>query len=137
MFRPVSSSKLQQFIGWINGQPAEYVDTKRPAMPSGRWTIPVLPPALRLFAQRSTRPQGTRCRMYRAFSRDHGALSVAPRRRCGVPRLRLRLGCDASREVTRVESTGVVTIKMNMVTRNMKQFGYTLGSGSNVTAQRF
>eukprot|EP00918_Siedleckia_nematoides_P005369 GHVU01011839.1.p2 GENE.GHVU01011839.1~~GHVU01011839.1.p2 ORF type:complete len:201 (-),score=42.03 GHVU01011839.1:134-736(-) len=76
MFRPVSSSKLQQFIGWINGQPAEYVDTKRPAMPSGR-------------------------------------------------------------EVTRVESTGVVTIKMNMVTRNMKQFGYTLGSGSNVTAQRF
>jgi hypothetical protein len=39
--------------------------------------------------------------------------------------------------VTRVESTGVVTIKMNMVTRNMKQFGYTLGSGSNVTAQRF
>ena len=36
MFRPVSSSKLQQFIGWINGQPAEYIDAKRPALPSGR-----------------------------------------------------------------------------------------------------
>jgi hypothetical protein len=42
-----------------------------------------------------------------------------------------------SREVTRVESTGVVKIKINTVTRNMKQFGYTLGSGSNITAQRF
>ena len=40
MFRPVSSSKLQQFIGWVNGTPAEYVDTKRPAMPSGRLCRP-------------------------------------------------------------------------------------------------
>jgi len=65
MFRPVSSSKLQQFIGWINGTPAEYIEPKRPAMSGGR-------------------------------------------------------------EVTRVESTGVVKLKINIVTRNMKEFGYCL-----------
>ena len=37
MFRPVSSSVLQQFIGWINGTPAEYIDTKRPAISAGRY----------------------------------------------------------------------------------------------------
>jgi hypothetical protein len=30
------------------------------------------------------------------------------------------------REVTRVESTGVVKLKINIVTRNMKEFGYCL-----------
>merc|ERR1719181_1522882 len=70
-FRPVSSSPLQQLIGWLNGTPAEYVEQKRPAMANGR-------------------------------------------------------------EVTRVESTGVVTVKINVVTRNMKQFGYSLPLATNV-----
>eukprot|EP00281_Chroomonas_sp_CCMP1168_P034767 CAMPEP_0206242710 /NCGR_PEP_ID=MMETSP0047_2-20121206/17205_1 /ASSEMBLY_ACC=CAM_ASM_000192 /TAXON_ID=195065 /ORGANISM="Chroomonas mesostigmatica_cf, Strain CCMP1168" /LENGTH=209 /DNA_ID=CAMNT_0053667753 /DNA_START=68 /DNA_END=697 /DNA_ORIENTATION=+ len=65
MFRPLSSSPLQQFIGWINGTPPEYIDAKRPAMPTGR-------------------------------------------------------------EVTRVESVGVVVLKIHIVTRNMSRFGYSL-----------
>merc|ERR1712167_138889 len=76
VFRPVSSSPLQQLIGWLNGTPAEYVEQKRPAMANGR-------------------------------------------------------------EVTRVESTGVVTVKINVVTRNMKQFGYSLPLATNVQAQKF
>ena len=39
--------------------------------------------------------------------------------------------------VTRVESTGVVTVKINVVTRNMKQFGYSLPLATNVQAQKF
>jgi hypothetical protein len=41
MFRPLSSSPLQQLIGWINGTPPEYIDAKRPALPTGRCVIPV------------------------------------------------------------------------------------------------
>lgn len=36
IFRPLSSSPMQQFIGWINGSPAEFIDPKRPALPTGR-----------------------------------------------------------------------------------------------------
>jgi hypothetical protein len=36
MFRPVSSSAVQQFLGWIRGAPADYIDPKKPAMPTGR-----------------------------------------------------------------------------------------------------
>lgn len=39
MFRPVSSSTLQQFIGWIRGAPADYIDPKKPAMSSGRFVM--------------------------------------------------------------------------------------------------
>lgn len=39
------------------------------------------------------------------------------------------------REVTRVESTGVVKIKINVVTRNMKQFGYSVPVAGNGCTQ--
>ena len=42
-----------------------------------------------------------------------------------------------NREVTRVESTGVVKIKINVVTRNMKQFGYTVPVATNAHPMTF
>ena len=41
------------------------------------------------------------------------------------------------REVTRVESTGMVKIKINIVTRNMKQFGYSIPVSTNNHPLRF
>mmetsp|Transcript_18311 Transcript_18311/g.43056 ORF Transcript_18311/g.43056 Transcript_18311/m.43056 type:complete len:223 (+) Transcript_18311:102-770(+) len=35
-FRPLSSSLLQQFLGWMNGNPPEYVDVKRASKAQGR-----------------------------------------------------------------------------------------------------
>jgi len=75
MFRPLSSSPMQQFIGWINGSPAEFIDPKRPALPTGR-------------------------------------------------------------EVTRVESVGVVVVKVNIVMRNMAKFGYSSPVHSNAVPHK-
>lgn len=76
MFRPLSSSMFQTFFGWANANPPEYIDAKRPAMPTGR-------------------------------------------------------------EVTRVESKGVVTLKVNCVTRNMRQFGYSAPVHAAATPHHF
>ena len=98
MFRPVSSSTLQQFIGWIRGAPADYIDPKKPAMSSGRF---VEFPASLLISRSSS--------------------------------LSLCSCWHVCREVTRVESTGVVKVKINIVTRNMKQFGYSVPTAASVS----
>ena len=63
LFKPVSSSLLQQFLGRLMGMPPEFVDPKRPS-------------------------------------------------------------CGDGREVTRVESTGHVIVKVNIMTKDMDRLGY-------------